>query len=46
LAGAYWVTTELAVRGRVENLLDEEYETAGGYKPAERSYYVSLDYQF
>ncbi|MGR6860122.1 TonB-dependent receptor domain-containing protein [Aliivibrio salmonicida] len=46
VAGAYWVTEELAVRGRVENLLDEEYETAGGYKPAERSYYVSLDYQF
>ncbi len=46
IAGAYWLTEELAVRGRVENLLDEEYETAGGYKPAERSYYVSLDYQF
>lgn len=46
VAAAYWVTSDLAVRGRVENLLDEEYETAGGYKPAERSYYVSLDYQF
>ncbi|MDD9157727.1 TonB-dependent receptor [Aliivibrio sp. S4TY2] len=46
VAAAYWVTSDLAIRGRVENLLDEEYETAGGYKPAERSYYVSLDYQF
>ncbi|EHN69170.1 TonB-dependent receptor domain-containing protein [Aliivibrio fischeri] len=46
VAAAYWVTSDLAVRGRVENLFDEEYETAGGYKPAERSYYVSLDYQF
>ncbi|PMH45420.1 ligand-gated channel [Vibrio sp. 10N.286.49.B3] len=46
LSGAYWFTSELAVRGRVENLLDEEYQTAGGYEPAERSFYVSLDYQF
>ncbi|KKD59892.1 hypothetical protein RN22_13510 [Grimontia sp. AD028] len=46
LAATYWVNDELAVRGRVDNLLDEDYETAGGYPAPERAYYLSMDYRF
>ncbi len=45
-AATYWVNDELAVRGRVDNLLDEDYETAGSYPAPERAYYVSMDYRF
>lgn len=45
-ATTYWVTDELSLRGRVDNLLDEGYETADGYPAPERAYYLSMDYQF
>ncbi|MGF1708067.1 TonB-dependent receptor domain-containing protein [Enterovibrio baiacu] len=45
-AATYWFNDELAVRGRIDNLLDEDYETAGGYPAPERAYYVSMDYRF
>ncbi|PMN90065.1 TonB-dependent receptor domain-containing protein [Enterovibrio norvegicus] len=42
----YWATPEVALRGRVDNLFDETYETTGGYPAPERAYYVSMDYRF
>ncbi|MGF1769392.1 TonB-dependent receptor [Enterovibrio makurazakiensis] len=45
-AATYWINDELALRGRVDNLFDEDYETAGGYPAPERAYYVSMDYRF
>ncbi|WP_188008979.1 TonB-dependent receptor domain-containing protein [Grimontia hollisae] len=45
-AATYWVNDELALRGRIDNLFDEKYETAGGYPAPERAYYLSMDYRF
>lgn len=45
-ATTYWVTDELSLKGRVDNLFDEKYETADGYPAPERAYYLSMDYQF
>ncbi|MBF4290463.1 TonB-dependent receptor domain-containing protein, partial [Vibrio anguillarum] len=42
----YYVNENLTLNGRVENLTDEEYETAGGYPSPERTYYVNATYQF
>ncbi|WP_070962940.1 TonB-dependent receptor domain-containing protein [Vibrio sonorensis] len=42
----YWVTPEFVVRGRVENLTDENYETAKTYTAPSRRYYLNLTYQF
>ncbi|MFL7027442.1 TonB-dependent receptor domain-containing protein [Enterovibrio norvegicus] len=46
LGGTYWVSDQLALRGRIDNALDENYETTGGYPAPERAYYVSMDYRF
>ena len=39
---AYAVTDRAEAYLRVENLLDEDYETAGGYNTADRAVYVGL----
>ncbi|ELI6448674.1 TonB-dependent vitamin B12 receptor [Photobacterium damselae] len=46
LALTYWLQPKLSLKGRVANLLDEQYETAGGYKMPGRTYYTSINYQF
>ncbi|MCG9598669.1 TonB-dependent receptor [Vibrio sp. Isolate25] len=45
-AGTYFVSDSFSVRARISNLLDEEYETAGGYNTQDRSYFASVKYQF
>lgn len=42
----YWVSDTFIVRTRVENLFNEQYETAGGYRSPERAYYLNASYQF
>ncbi|PSV19110.1 TonB-dependent vitamin B12 receptor [Photobacterium leiognathi subsp. mandapamensis] len=46
LALTYWLQPKLALKGRVANLLNEQYETAGGYEMPGRTYYTSINYQF
>ncbi|OLQ89393.1 TonB-dependent vitamin B12 receptor [Vibrio panuliri] len=46
VAATYWVQPDLAIRARIDNLLDEEYETAKGYPAPERSFYLNMTYQF
>lgn len=41
----YWISSELLVRGRIDNLLNNKYETAKGYPASERTYYLSFDYK-
>lgn len=45
-AATYWVEPNVAIRGRVDNLLNEKYETANGYPASERTIYLSIAYQF
>lgn len=45
-AATYWVEPNVAIRGRVDNLLNENYETANGYPASERTIYLSIAYQF
>ncbi|ENQ5773026.1 TonB-dependent receptor [Vibrio fluvialis] len=42
----YWVSDAFVVRTRVENLFNEQYETAVGYRSPERAYYLNAIYQF
>ncbi|MGD8173922.1 TonB-dependent receptor domain-containing protein [Vibrio sp. TRT 21S02] len=42
----YWISPELVVRGRVDNLTDEEYQTAPGYNAPERRFFANVSYQF
>jgi vitamin B12 transporter len=42
LAGSFRVSSMLEVFGRVQNLLDEEYEEAGGYGTPGRSAYLGV----
>ncbi|EOW6616347.1 TonB-dependent receptor [Vibrio fluvialis] len=42
----YWVSDTFVVRTRVENLFNEQYETAVGYRSPERAYYLNASYQF
>ncbi|WP_391088551.1 TonB-dependent receptor domain-containing protein [Vibrio sp. NH-UV-68] len=42
----YWISPELVVRGRIDNLIDEKYETTLGYKAPERRFFANLTYQF
>ncbi|MFM5363764.1 TonB-dependent receptor domain-containing protein [Aeromonas veronii] len=44
LAVGYKVTPALKVSGKINNLLDKEYQTAVGYPADERAYYVTMDY--
>ncbi len=42
LSGFYRVAEALELTGRIENLLDEQYEEAGGYGTPGRSAYVGI----
>ncbi|MFA0012614.1 TonB-dependent receptor [Vibrio lentus] len=42
----YWISPELVVRGRVDNLTNEKYQTTLGYNAPERRYFANLAYQF
>ena len=42
----YQANDHLTLNGRIENLTDEEYETAAGYPSPERGYYINAVYQF
>ncbi len=44
LTAAWRIGDHWTVSGRVENLLDEDYELADGYETAGRGLYVSLRY--
>ncbi|MEH8253052.1 TonB-dependent receptor domain-containing protein [Aeromonas veronii] len=44
LVVGYKVTPALKVSGKINNLLDKEYQTAVGYPADERAYYVTMDY--
>ncbi|MDH0029096.1 TonB-dependent receptor domain-containing protein [Aeromonas caviae] len=44
LAVGYKVTPALKVSGKINNLLDKEYQTAVGYPADERAYYITMDY--
>ncbi|MCW8917406.1 MAG: TonB-dependent receptor [Gammaproteobacteria bacterium] len=45
LTGEYRFTTQWSLRGRIENLLDEEYELASGYNTPGASAYLTLNYR-
>ncbi|MDE1515576.1 MAG: TonB-dependent receptor domain-containing protein [Vibrio sp.] len=42
----YWVNEDMVLRGRIENVFNEQYESAIGYKAPERAYYFNVAYQF
>ncbi|MGY3570998.1 TonB-dependent receptor domain-containing protein [Vibrio paucivorans] len=42
----YWISSELVVRGRIDNLTNEDYQTTLGYNAPERRYFANLTYQF
>jgi vitamin B12 transporter len=46
IAGSYQINQNLSVGGRVDNLFNEQYETAGGYPAADRTYYANVNYSF
>ncbi|KFI11539.1 TonB-dependent receptor [Vibrio coralliilyticus] len=46
LSTNYYVTSNITLSGKVNNLLDEDYQTAKEYLTPERSYYLSASYQF
>lgn len=45
LTGEYRLNKEWIVRGRIDNLLDEQYALANGYNAAGASAYLTLSYQ-
>ncbi|MFM2597012.1 TonB-dependent vitamin B12 receptor [Vibrio fortis] len=45
-AVSYYANENTTISARVDNLFDEEYETALGYPAAERAYYLNLACQF
>jgi vitamin B12 transporter len=46
LSAQYQITSQFKLSGRIENLLDKEYETADGYPAPERGYYINATYEF
>ncbi len=42
----YWISPELVVRARVDNLTNEKYQTTLSYNAPERRYFANLTYQF
>ncbi len=46
ISAGYWVSDAFVIRVRVDNLLNEKYQTALTYKAPERAYYVNASYQF
>ena len=45
LTGEYRLARQWSVKGRIENLLDEDYELASGYNTPGASAYLTLSYQ-
>lgn len=43
---SYWVADNIALRARVDNLLDEEYETAKGYRSPGRTFFATATIDF
>lgn len=46
LAASYQLSAAIRLSARVDNLFDEDYETANDYLSPERSYYGSIQYSF
>jgi len=46
VTGVYNITKNLKLNGRIENAFDEKYTLANGFRTAERSYYVGVNYRF
>ncbi|WP_300175645.1 TonB-dependent receptor [uncultured Aliivibrio sp.] len=46
LSANYYVTSKMTISGKVNNLFNEEYQTALDYVTQERSYYLSASYIF
>lgn len=44
LRGSYQLGNDWSLKARVENLLDEDYQTAKGYNQPDRTYWLSLHY--
>lgn len=42
----YWLADNFVLRGRVDNLFNEQYETAQGYRAGERAVYVTANMEF
>ncbi|NVC64486.1 TonB-dependent receptor [Vibrio sp. 05-20-BW147] len=42
----YWISPDLVVRVRVDNLTNEKYQTTLNYNAPERRYFANLTYQF
>lgn len=45
LTGRWRFAPGWSLAGRIENLADKDYETAAGFRSAERSFFLSLHYQ-
>ena len=46
LSVSYWVSDDFVLRGKVNNVFNEQYETAIGYAAPDREYYVNATYEF
>jgi vitamin B12 transporter len=44
LSGSVHIGERWTLRGNIENLLDEDYETAAGFRTAERAFHLRLGY--
>lgn len=44
LTASWWISPSWSLSGRIENLLDAEYETASGYNTADRGAFLTLRY--
>ena len=43
---SYYANEATTISARIDNLFNEEYETASGYPSPERAYYINIAYQF
>ncbi len=46
ISAGYFVTDNITIRGKIQNLFDEDYVVSKGFNTAKRSYYASVSYQF
>ena len=44
LSGSVHIGERWTLRGNIENLLNEDYETAAGFRTAERAFHLRLGY--
>lgn len=44
LTASWWITPSWSLSGRIENVLDAQYETASGYNTADRGAFLTLRY--